>query len=449
MHGSTLLRIINPLSKRKLIALAILLTSGLFSTGSAQSIIQYDRDAGRQMLKMIRLDLEKNYYDPNFHGIDVEERFGQADERIKNAKSNGEIFGIIAQVLLDFDDSHLFFLPPPRVAKVEYGWQMQAVGDKCFVVAVKPGSDAEAKGLKAGDLILSIDGFTPSREVLWKIQYYYYTLRPKPGMRLVVQSPEGSPRQLDVLAKIHQGKKQLDLTSWAGDVPNLEIEAENEARLNRDRFYEKDDVIIWKMPAFDIYEENELDRIMDRVKKRNSLILDLRGNGGGLVIMLKRLLGYFFEQDVKVGDLKYRKEVKPETATSMGNGRFKGKLVVLIDARSGSASEIFSRVIQLEKRGIVIGDVSAGAVMQSRQHRHEVGLETVSLYGASITNADIIMKDGKSLEHAGVVPDELLLPTAADLAASRDPVLARAAALVNLNLDPATAGKLFPLEWKK
>ena len=293
------------------------------------------------MLKMIRLDIEKHYYDPSFRGIDLQERFTQADERIKNAKSNGEIFGVIAQALLDFDDSHLFFIPPPRVAKVEYGWQMQAIGDKCYVVAVKPGSDAEAKGLKRGDLILSIDGFTPTREVMWKIQYYYYTLRPKPGMRLVVQSPEGAPRQLDVLAKIQQGKKQMDLTSWAGDIPNLQIEAENEARLNRDRFFEKENVIIWKMPGFDIYDANELDNIMDRVKKNQALILDLRSNGGGLVVMLKRLIGYFFEQDIKVSELKYRKEVKTEMAESKGNRGFKGKLIVLIDSRSASASEHF------------------------------------------------------------------------------------------------------------
>jgi carboxyl-terminal processing protease len=402
------------------------------------------------MLQMMRLDIEKYYYDPSFHGIDLKERFGQADERIKNAKSNGEIFGVIAQALLDFDDSHLFFLPPPRAAKVEYGWQMQAIGDKCYVAAVKPGSDAEAKGLKRGDLILSIDGFTPTREVLWKIQYYYYTLRPKAGMRLIVQSPEGAPRQVDVVAKIQQGKKQLDLASvTSGDIPNLEIEAENEARLNRDRFYEKENVIIWKMPGFDIYDEQELVHIMERVKKHQALVLDLRGNGGGLVIMLKRLLGYFFEQDIKVSDMKYRKEVKTETAQSRGNGGFKGKLVVLIDNRSASASEIFSRVIQLEKRGIVVGDRSAGAVMQSVRYGHEVGLETVTPYGASITNADVIMKDGKSLEHAGVMPDELLLPTAADLAANRDPVLSHAAELVGLKLDPDAAGKLFPIEWRK
>ena len=95
-----------------------------------------------------------------------------------------------------------------------------------------------------------------------------------------------------------------------------------------------------------------------------------------------------------------------------------------------------------------MGDLSAGAVMQSRRYGHEVGIESVRFYAASITNADVIMKDGKSLEHVGVMPDELLLPSAADLAANRDPVLSRAAELVGLKLEPDAAGKLFPIEWR-
>jgi hypothetical protein len=59
------------------------------------------------------------------------------------------------------------------------------------------------------------------------------------------------------------------------------------------------------------------------------------------------------------------------------------------------------------------------------------------------------MADGNGLEKVGVTPDELLLPSGADLLAKRDPVLSRAAALAGLKLDPEKAGALFPVKWKK
>ena len=54
------------------------------------------------------------------------------------------------------------------------------------------------------------------------------------------------------------------------------------------------------------------------------------------------------------------------------------------------------------------------------------------------------MPDGFSLEKVGVTPDEVLLPTAADLAASRDPVLARAITLLGGTMTAEQAGKFYP-----
>lgn len=86
--------------------------------------------------------------------------------------------------------------------------------------------------------------------------------------------------------------------------------------------------------------------------------------------------------------------------------------------------------------------------MQSRFYEQTMGVNTLIFYGASITDADVIMSDGKSLEHVGVMPDTLMVATAEDMAAGRDPVLAHAVELLGFKLDPEKAGSFFPVEWK-
>lgn len=425
----------------------VALGSGALRPSHGQTASTQDRDRGRMMLKAIKDSLKKHYYDPNFRGIDIEGRFKAAEEKINQAQSLSQIFGIIGQVLVDFGDSHTFFVPPSRVNRIEYGWLMQMVGDKCYVNAVKPGSDAAAKGLKEGDQIVSIDGIAPNRQILWMINYAYRTLRPRPGMRLAVIKPDGQQQQLDVLAKIHPGKKVMDLTGE--DIWALIRESETESRLNRHQYVELgDDLSIWKMPQFDL-PDNKVDELAGKFRNKKGLILDLRGNSGGLEDMMLRLIGHVFDRNITLGELKRRKETKPLIAKTRGKDAFAGKLIVLIDSESGSASELFARIVQLEKRGTVIGDVSAGAVMRSLEHSLQLGVDVVTFYGVSITDADVIMADGKSLERAGVTPDEIKLPSPADMAEKRDPVLAYAASVLGVTLSPEKAGQMFPLEWRK
>jgi C-terminal processing protease CtpA/Prc len=407
--------------------------------------LSFDRERGQAMLSEIKNDLKKNYYDASFRGVDIDARFHQAEEEIKKAASLGQIKSIIAQALLDLDDSHTFFLPPAQTNRVDYGWQMQMIGTNCYVVAVKPGSDAEAKGLKAGDRVLSINKFTPTREDLWKMKYFYNLLSPQTGLSLVVQSPGGQPRPLDVAAKLKTGKVLVGEST--SDWVDLEREYINSQRLNSHRYVEMgEELFIWRMPAFDL-EEAQVDEMMGKARKRRALVLDLRGNSGGREDTMLRLIGHFFDHDVKVGDIKTRKEMRPLIAISRGSQFFSGQLFVLTDSETGSAAEVFARVMQLEKRGMVIGDRTAGAVMRSRLYSHKLGADTAIFFAASITDADLIMNDGKSLERTGVVPDKLLIPVGANLAAGRDPVLPYAASLVGVSIDPAKAASLFPFEW--
>ncbi len=430
---------------------ALMLALAVASPAAAQGLSAIDRERAHGMLDVIKGEVKKSYYDPAFHGVDVETRFKQAQEKVKQASSLGQAFSIIAQALLDFDDSHTFFVPPRRAATVDYGWQMQMVGDAAYVTAVKPGSDAEAQGVKPGDLILTVDGFKPTRTILWKMVYRYYVLAPQASIKLALQSPDGKQRELDVKAKVKEGKRRLDF-SWGGggeDILAVIREIEDDERFSRHRYTESEQMVVWKMKAFDLAED-KIDEMVGKARKSKAFIIDLRGNGGGSEATLQRLVGNVIDHDVKIGDIKRRKETKPFVAKTRGADKvYKGPLVVLVDSKSGSAAEVFARVVQLEKRGTVIGDQTPGRVMRSYYHDFSMGAETIISYGVSITDADLVMTDGKSLEHTGVTPDEVLLPTAEDMASQRDPVLARAAALVGISLSPEKAGEMFPVEWRK
>jgi C-terminal processing protease CtpA/Prc len=395
------------------------------------------------MLDQVKGDIKGNYYDPNFHGVDLDSNFKEASEKIKNAQSPGQIMGIIAQAVLNLGDSHTFFIPPQREASTDYGIDLQTIGDDVYIVKVKEKSDAEAKGVKVGDMVHLVDGYQPVRANLWKLIYLYYALRPQPGMHLAISSPGADPRELDVFAKVTD-RKRIDLTNYV-DFMDLVRESENEEskRKKSHRLAEVGDVLIWKMPGFNLTPE-EVDGIMNKARSHKTLILDLRGNPGGYVDTLLRLIGNLFDHDIKVGDIQRRKETKPFTAKTRGSGSFSGQLIVLVDSISASSAEILPRVVQLEKRGIVIGDRTAGAVMRSRLYDHGVGVTSTAFFAMSVTDADVKMGDGKTLEGTGVTPDEILLPTGADLAAKRDPLLARAAALAGLTMDAEKAAALFP-----
>jgi C-terminal processing protease CtpA/Prc len=403
----------------------------------------FSRDDAEHILEVLKDDIRKNYYDPDFHGIDLDARFKIAKDKLKTASSGGQMMAIIAQVLLDFDDSHLFFIPPGHSNQMDYGWEMQAIGDRVLVSAVEPKSDAAAKGLKEGDEVVSVGGFEPARDNLWKIQYFFRGLSPKSTMHLVVKSPDGKQRELDVNSKVLTGSqlKKMDFNDIAREVAQAN-------RYRRSRWVELGpDVFVWKLPTFAI-DESDVDAMAGRARKYKTVILDLRGNSGGYVTICERLAGSVLDHEVTMAQPKGRKTIKPMKAQKVDNP-YKGRLIVLIDSDSASASEVFARVIQIEKRGAILGDRSAGAVMEAIEYPHELGIDRFIPYASSVTYADLIMTDGKSLEKTGVVPDELILPTAADLLAKRDPVLARAAALAGVQLTGEKAGALFPVEWRQ
>lgn len=395
------------------------------------------KDAAQVMLREISADVKKYYYDPQLHGVNWDAKVEEMKQRIKTTDSLDGALLAVAAAVDTLHDSHTRFLPPVFSYRYDYGWQAQMIGDRCFVVRVRPDSDAEKKGVKPGDELLALNGFTPSRDDFWKMEYGFNQLHPQTALRLDLRDPVGKRRQLDVATII------IRKFPWEDPWRGMTLRAEKTQHFARNRFAElSEDVGVWKFPTF-FFSESEIHRMIGKARKHKALVLDLRGNPGGSVETLKYLIAGFFEKELRIGDRITRSERKAMIAKPSGHP-FTGKLVVLVDSKSSSAAELFARVVQIEKRGIVLGDRSSGSVMEAEFHSYSCG---IGFYGAEITDADIVMSDGGRLEHKGVLPDEVVLPSADDLDNGRDPVLARAVETVGAKINPEEAGKLFPYEW--
>jgi C-terminal processing protease CtpA/Prc len=412
-----------------------------------QKMDSIDMDHARQMLRDARDAVKKNYYDPKYHGVDLDARYQQFDDRIKAAPTLNDGLRLVAAFLSGLKDSHTFFEPPERPYRLDTGFRMELFGESAFISRVRPGTDAESK-VHPGDQIVAYDTYSVNRVDFQDLSYTYNALMPQVKTQLDLRDPDGNVRRVMVDSKMKEGKKTLDFTAEGGgnDVWQYLRGEENQDHVTRQRYIEMGDMTIWKMPEF-LLSDEDVDHIFGTVRKHQALILDLRGNPGGAVVTLERVVGNVMDHDVKIADRVGRKELKPQLAKSVGDHAFKGKVIVLVDSQSASAAELFARTMQLEQRGVVLGDRTSGSVMEARAYSYQQGVDTVIPYGFSVTEADLIMKDGKSLEHVGVTPDEVIIPTAQDLATGRDPVLARAVEIAGGKIDSTQAGKLFPFEW--
>src|SRR5258708_2821489 len=245
--------------------------------------LKYERFRNEQMLKMIIEDLRNNYYDPHFKGIDLDAKYKSSSEKIEKAVSLGQMSGTVAQFLADFDDSHLFFLPPGKQNKTEYGFDFLMVGDKCFVYKVEKDTNAKKQGLAVGDQIISVQGFTPTRENLWKMRYLFFTLRPLPELNVSVVKPDGKAADIAIAAKVREGKRITDLTDSI-DLNKYFREREDDYYKETKQYYSDklEGVFIWKMPGFSL-DPTRVDDMMGKARKFPAIILDLRGNSGGRV----------------------------------------------------------------------------------------------------------------------------------------------------------------------
>jgi len=165
----------------------------------------------------------------------------------------------------------------------------------------------------------------------------------------------------------------------------------------------------------------ELQRAVENVAGCAGIVIDLRGNPGGVGAMVMGFGGYFVESPVSLGTMRMRElslnyAINPRVVRVNGaqGGPFKGPVAILVDAMSASTSEIFATGMQRIGRARVFGQRSAGAALPALMH----GLPSGDVFVHAV--ADFTDPSGGRIEGAGVVPDELVPLTQRDLSQNID-----------------------------
>jgi len=255
----------------------------------------------------------------------------------------------IVEVLRNLDP-HSVYISKEEVEKMNEPLQgnFEGVGisfnvfrDTLMVVTTIPGGPSEKVGLRAGDRIVQVDAKKVAAIGL-KNTDVYDLLRGKKGTKV------------DLKIKRKGEPNLLDFTVIRDKIPINSLDASY--MLNENTGYIK----LNKFSATTTSEFFDAIKELKTSAKLNSLVLDLRGNGGGYLTAAIELADQFLTAyKLVVYTSGLHAEKKEYSATPLGELE-QGKLIVLIDEGSASASEIVSGAIQDWDRGVLIGRRSYG-----------------------------------------------------------------------------------------
>lgn len=168
----------------------------------------------------------------------------------------------------------------------------------------------------------------------------------------------------------------------------------------------------------------ELEKAIDGVSDCAGVVIDLRGNPGGVGAMVMGFGGYFVDSAISLGtmrtrDLSLRFAMNPRRVRSDGSPAtpFEGPLAIIVDPMTASTSEIFAAGMQRIGRARVFGERSAGEALPAVMDR----LPSGDVFVHAV--ADFTDPNGNRIEGAGVVPDEITTLSGKALAEGRDTAL--------------------------
>ncbi len=384
-----------------------------------------------------------SHFDRTLNGVDWNAVRTELRPKAAAAKTVGELRAVLRDMLGRLGQSHFAVIPASgdSAAKAAHdmsgdtGIDVRLVDGVVVVSSVEPESSAAQTGVKPGWKVVSIGGTRldplvaelPAESRLRSVEAWRIAqerLRGTSGTRVRVAFEDLNAHQYDLTL---DRRPETGEPVTVGHLPTMFVRVESERRQMPGglsagviRFN------VW-MTAVD----REFEKAMGAHRDADGIVIDLRGNPGGLAAMLMGISGHFVNERKTLGTMKTRDSelrfvANPRLVNAAGErvAPFAGPVAIIVDSMSGSASECFTGGMQGIKRARVFGQTSMGQALPALFNKLPNGDILIHAYG------DFVAADGTRLEGRGVVPDEVTPLSREALARGQDPAMDAALAWV-------------------
>ncbi len=364
--------------------------------------------------------------------------------------SRPELHRVIRELLGAIGESHFYLIPAsvarelhvsrPAAGNGATGVNVRVAEGRIVVWKVDAGSPAAAASVAPGEVVDSIgarsapvaltrvralDGTAERRALADLLFGLNAMLSPAEGdsVRMVTTTANGGRMTRMLVAGAAKGT----ITKF-GNLPPMaaRVESHRLAVTGASGCVGVVSLSVW-LPAV----APDIDRALGAVRDCRGIVLDLRGNPGGVAGMVMGTGGHFLDSTVSLGTMRMREGelryvVNPRRVDAAGRvvSPFAGPLAILVDPMTASTSELFAAGMQRIGRARVFGEQSSGQALPALMER----LPSRDVFVHAI--ADLVGPDGQRIEGDGVVPDEIVPITVAALARGSDAALESAVAWI-------------------
>jgi carboxyl-terminal processing protease len=413
-----------------LIALSVLLwltaaRAGHISQSVVGGVPVSASDVHQRTFDIVWRTVKEKHFDPSLGGVDWDKVREQYAPRAASAKNDAEFYDVLRQMLSELHQSHFGIIAPedivqdnsPEPKGGSIGIDLQLVDGRATITRVEPGSRAAAAGLRPGYIITKVGDttveqviatFAKSKEsqAITKLRITRALLgringAPETTVGIIYLDASDQPREVTVTRERLKG----EMSPRFGNFPPQYTEFEAK-RLDGGIGYVR----------FNVFVISLMDRIRAAIRGMSDapgIIIDLRGNPGGLGGMAPGIAGVLEKEPTSLGTMQMRSGYQRFAVFPQLNP-YLGPVVILADGGSASTSEIFAAGMQELGRAVVVGERTVGAALPSVLQK----LPTGALFQYAI--ADFKTPKGTLIEGRGVIPDVEVKLTRGSLLEGRD-----------------------------